>query len=442
MDLNLEFTSHILKNKDSLLLILGKNYDFSLIDFAVKGFSPIRATCICILEFYKTYNTMITIDQVETFVMNICAKQDQAKEILAYFKQAFDYDTTSNFSFILDNIKKEFGLYTLRNTLLDSTTSLDAQDLNTTMSKIQKGLSRVTLLEDKEVVEGNLATSLDEFYNKYKQIQSGQINVGLKTGFPSFDKFTGGLKNGELDIVMGGSNEGKSVFLLNVAHYVHTMLNKNVIYFSVELPKEQIIRRYLALSANINIDRFRDGILTPAENDRLIKTMEAFKQRQNMFYIVDNPTCTADSIAAKYEELSLKNKIDLIIIDYLGIMKPKKSTGQKWEELGNIALDVRHIARQYEVPVLTAMQVKQEAIKNAKNPVYNMTDMANSFMVIHHADTVLSIKLKDPVAAMQGLSVIDMTANLAKVRDGQKGNFEINAMFANMRMEEPPNVTF
>lgn len=442
MDLNLEFTSHILKNKDSLLLILGKNYDFSLIDFSVKGFSPIRATCICILEFYKTYNTMITIDQVETFVMNICAKQDQAKEILAYFKQAFDYDTTSNFSFILDNIKKEFGLYTLRNTLLDSTTSLDAQDLNTTMSKIQKGLSRVTLLEDKEVVEGNLATSLDEFYNKYKQIQSGQINVGLKTGFPSFDKFTGGLKNGELDIVMGGSNEGKSVFLLNVAHYVHTMLNKNVIYFSVELPKEQIIRRYLALSANINIDRFRDGILTPAENDRLIKTMEAFKQRQNMFYIVDNPTCTADSIAAKYEELSLKNKIDLIIIDYLGIMKPKKSTGQKWEELGNIALDVRHIARQYEVPVLTAMQVKQEAIKNAKNPVYNMTDMANSFMVIHHADTVLSIKLKDPVAAMQGLSVIDMTANLAKVRDGQKGNFEINAMFANMRMEEPPNVTF
>lgn len=442
MDLNLEFTSHILKNKDSLLLILGKNYDFSLIDFSVKGFSPIRATCICILEFYKTYNTMITIDQVETFVMNICAKQDQAKEILAYFKQAFDYETTSNFSFILDNIKKEFGLYTLRNTLLDSTTSLDAQDLNTTMSKIQKGLSRVTLLEDKEVVEGNLATSLDEFYNKYKQIQSGQINVGLKTGFPSFDKFTGGLKNGELDIVMGGSNEGKSVFLLNVAHYVHTMLNKNVIYFSVELPKEQIIRRYLALSANINIDRFRDGILTPAENDRLIKTMEAFKQRQNMFYIVDNPTCTADSIAAKYEELSLKNKIDLIIIDYLGIMKPKKSTGQKWEELGNIALDVRHIARQYEVPVLTAMQVKQEAIKNAKNPVYNMTDMANSFMVIHHADTVLSIKLKDPVAAMQGLSVIDMTANLAKVRDGQKGNFEINAMFANMRMEEPPNVTF
>ena len=442
MDLNLEFTSHILKNKDSLLTILSKNYDFNLIDFSVKGFSPIRATCICTVEFYRTYNTMITLDQVETFVTNICAKQDQAKAIMTYFKQAFDYNTTSNFEFILDNIKKEFGLYTIRNTLLDSTASLDAQDLSSTVNKIQQGLSKVTLLNDKEVVEGNLSASLDDFYDKYQRIQRGEINIGLKTGFPSFDKFTGGLKNGELDIVMGGSNEGKSVFLLNVAHYIHTMLNKNVIYFSVELPKDQIIRRYLALSANINIDRFREGILTPEENTRLINTMNDFKQRQNMFYIVDNPTCTADSIAAKYEELSLKNKIDLIIIDYLGIMKPKKSSGQKWEDLGQIALDVRHIARQFEVPVLTAMQVKQEAIKNAKNPVYNMTDMANSFMVIHHADTVLSIKLKDPVAAMQGLSVIDMTANLAKVRDGQKGNFEISAMFANMRMEEPSNVNF
>lgn len=442
MDLNLEFTNHILKNKDSLLTILGKNFDFKLIDFTVKGFSPIRATCICIIEFYKVYNTMITIDQVETFVTNICAKQDQATDIMTYFKQAFDYSSSTNFKFIIDNIKKEFGLYTLRNTLLDSTSSLDVQDLNSTVDKIQKGLNTVTLLEDKEIVEGNLSTSLDEFYANYQKIKSGEISVGLQTGFPSFDKYTGGLKNGELDIVMGGSNEGKSVFLLNVAHHVHTKLNKNVIYFSVELPKDQIIRRYLALSANINIDRFRDGILTKDENDRLIKTMQDFKQRQNMFYIVDNPTCTADSVAAKFEELSLKNKIDLIIIDYLGIMKPKKSSGQKWEDLGQIALDTRHIARQYNVPVLTAMQVKQEAIKNSKNPVYNMTDMANSFMVIHHADTVVSIKLKDQVAAMQGLSVIDMSANLAKVRDGQKGSFDITAMFSNMRMEEQNTSSF
>ncbi len=78
-------------------------------------------------------------------------------------------------------------------------------------------------------------------------------------------------------------------------------------------------------------------------------------------------------------------------------MKPRKSSGQKWEDLGQLALDVRHIARQQNIPVLTAMQ---------------------------------------------GLSVIDMTANLAKVRDGQKGQFDISAMFANMKMEEVVNATF
>ena len=58
-------------------------------------------------------------------------------------------------------------------------------------------------------------------------------------------------------------------------------------------------------------------------------------------------------------------------------------------------------------------------------------------MVIHHADTVLALKLKDPVSAMQGLSIVEMTASTPKVRDGQKCQFDITAMFANMSMTEP-----
>ena len=438
MDLNLEFTSHILKNKEDLLTILSKNYDFNLIDFTVKGFSPIRATCLCILEFYKTYSTLITIEQVESYVTNICLKQDQAKLILEYFKQVFDYSSTANFDFILDNIRKEFGLYTIRNTLLDSTTSLDAQDLSSTIDTLQKGLNKINLLDNTEVVEGDLALSLDAFYDKYRRVQQGEITVGLPTGFPTFDKSTGGLKSGELDIVIGASNDGKSVCLINIAHHLY-LQGKNVLYFSVELPKEQIIRRFLSLAANINIDRFRDGILTADENDRLIKVMNEFKQRSNLFYIVDDPTCTAESVRAKFEELNSKNKIDLIIIDYLGIMKSKKVSEQKWETLGQLALDLRHIARTYNIPVLTAQQVRTEAIRNTKNPVYNMTDIANSALVFHHADTILSIKTKDPTASLQGLSIIDISAATVKVRDGNKCSFDIQAMFTNMRMIEMRN---
>lgn len=438
MDLDLEFTSHILKNKEDLLFILGKSFDIKCIDFTKSGFSAPRAVCYCILNFYKSYNELITISQVESYVTNICSQQEQVVPILQYFKLVFDYEPTTNFNFLLDNIRKEYSLFILKNSLLDVTNSLDQEDVDTIVSKMQQGLNKVTSLENTEVVEGDMASSLDAFYDKYKKVQQGEMSVGLPTGFQSFDKATGGLKAGELDIVMAGSNEGKSVFLINVAHHLY-LRGKNILYFSIELPKDQIIRRFLALAANINIDRFRDGILTADENTRFINTMSSFKQKQNMFYIVDNPTCNADSIAAKFEELNTKNKIDLIIIDYLGIMRPKKSTGQKWEELGNIALEVRHLARTFKVPVITAMQVKSEAVKNSKNPVYNMTDIANSFMVIHHADTVLALKLKDPIAVMQGLSVVEMTASTPKVRDGQKCQFDITAMFANMRMQEPNN---
>ena len=88
-------------------------------------------------------------------------------------------------------------------------------------TKMQKGLNKVNSLENTEVVEGDLALSLDEFYDKYKKVQQGEMSVGLQTGFPTFDKSTGGLKAGELDIVIAGSNEGKSVFLINVAKHLY-----------------------------------------------------------------------------------------------------------------------------------------------------------------------------------------------------------------------------
>jgi KaiC/GvpD/RAD55 family RecA-like ATPase len=439
MDYNLEFSSHILKNKDSLLYILGKKFNYNMLDFNTKGFSPIRAVNYCIIQFYQNYNTAITLEQVEPFVTNICSVQEQVIPILTYFKNVFDYTPTTNFNFLLDTIKKEYGLSVIRDTLLSCTTSLDVQDLEGTVNKIQQGITKVDALKDSEVVEGSLSNSLDEFYDKYKKVQSGEIAVGLKTGFPTFDKNTGGLKPGELDLVIGASNDGKSVCLINIAHNLYKE-GKSIIYFSVELPKDQIIRRFLSLAANINIDRFRDGILTVAENERLIKTIDEFKQKKNMFYIVDDPTCTAESVVAKYKDLSLKNKKDLIIIDYLGIMKAKKASDQKWETLGQISLDLRHIARTYNIPVLTAQQVRTEAIRNTKSTIYNMTDLANSALVFHHADTILSIKTKDPVAAMQGLSVIDLAAATVKVRDGNKCQFDITAQFANMRMEEINNL--
>ena len=122
-------------------------------------------------------------------------------------------------------------------------------------------------------------------------------------------------------------------------------------------------------------------------------------------------------------------------------MKAKKSSEQNWETLGQISLDLIHIARTYNIPVLTAQQVRTEAIRNTKSTIYNMTDLANSALVFHHADTILSIKTKDPTTAMQGLSIIELAAATVKVRDGSKCQFDISAQFANMRMEETTTVS-
>jgi replicative DNA helicase len=438
MELNndLEFTSSILKNKDNLLYVISNNFDMSMIDFENVSASTSREACICIVDFYKKYNCLLSLEQAEKYLLTVHTDTAKVSAILLYIKEAHDFIPIQNIAFLIDLIKKNYGLYTIKQSLFSSLDSLDAQDLDGTVSKIVSGLAKVNAITSEEVDEGNLAQNLDAFYDDYQKIQRGEKTVGVPTGFNTFDRLTGGLKSGELDIVIAGSNEGKSVCMLNIAHHAHVVLKKNVVYFSLELPKAQIMRRYMALAANVNIDRFRDATLTPEENTKLLDKMEELKHTENIFYIVDNPACNAAMIQSKIEELSLKHKIDLVVIDYLAIMKTQNPTGQGWQDLGNMALAVRRIARTFDIPVLTAMQVKVESIKNTKNPVYNMTDIASSFMVIHHADTVMSLKLQNAEAAALGLSTHEMIASIAKCRDGQKGQFSITAVFDRMRMSE------
>jgi len=78
-------------------------------------------------------------------------------------------------------------------------------------------------------------------------------------------------------------------------------------------------------------------------------------------------------------------------------------------------------------------------MKNKKDLVYNMTDAALSFPVIYHADTVMTLKNANPDILQMGVSICELNASITKCRNGQKGNFIIDAAFARMKMQEREN---
>jgi replicative DNA helicase len=243
------------------------------------------------------------------------------------------------------------------------------------------------------------------------------------------------MKGGELIVVMGGTKEGKSVCLLNIAYHLQAKLGKNIFFLSAENSRAQLERRYSSLHSGIPYNNIRSASSTPEEEEHYFKCLEEERNMPGIFYIWDNPISTSEALDAKILELESRYKFDAIIVDYLSLVLPKMPTKDQHIDVGNVALDLRTIARKRNIPVITACQVNRIATKN-KSAAYENTDISFSYAVIQHADTVLTIRVQNPDILNSGCGTCDILARLTKNRDGAQGEFSIDASFDRMKLKE------
>ena len=430
-----EFLKYLLDSGDNVSIALNLNFKAVYLDYETVGFSAKRELFKAITGFYNKYRKIITVGELEPFLRSLKVNEASLPAVLLMFEEVRMVQTTKSFEFIIDELKDHFATDILHKRLTASADSLIQNDLTKAIDAIKQGvyLSEAVLI--RESSEGSIQDSFEESIKAYKDTKHGLIKPGLATGFPTIDKLAGGLKPGELDVVLAGSSEGKSTFMLNIAHHVQTKLNKNVLFVSLELPKSQILRRYNSLDACLTCNKLRDGNLSPEEEELFKASLIRSKNRLAKFYIVDQPLCTAQHVHAKVSELSSQFNVDLIVVDYLGLMQSSRPTDQGWQDIGNIALELRRTARFFKVPVLTAMQVNKESRKS-KSAHYEQTDAALSGLVTFHADTVITLKTANPEVLKTGTGDCELNAFLSKCRDGNRGTFTVDAAFERMCMVE------
>ena len=431
-----EFLKLLITSTDNISSTIVSNFKADYLDTDVSGFSPIRELYSTIIAFFAKFRAIVPSDQLESFLVTRAHTPERVKSILVVYDELAILTTEKNFDFLLQEIKRVAALKILHVQLDKGVNAILSNDLTKALDAIKAGINKSEVVLKSEIAEGSIADAVLEIAKRYTDIKHKRSVPGLATGFATIDNLTGGLKPGELDIIMSGSNQGKSTMMLNIGYNIQDILHKNVLFISVELPKQQIEERYIALAAGLNISKLQRGQLD-AEEEKLFKdALVKISRHKPYFQIVDTPACTANIIAAKITEMAITVPVDLVIVDYLTIVKPSVSTSQGWENMSNVALELRDLARVYKIPVLTAMQVKQGSMKNKKDPVYDMTDAALSFPVIYHADTVITLKNANPDILQMGVSICELNASITKCRNGQKGNFVIDAVFARMKMQE------
>jgi len=298
--------------------------------------------------------------------------------------------------------------------------------------------------------EGSLRDSAGERAKRYEYVEAHpEAARGILTGFSTFDRITNGLHPGEFMIVAGNTSTGKSILMHNIAVNAYLGKNtlsmikdnlddsgKNILFFSLEMPKETMERRIDSCMGGIYSNHIRDGLLNDDDKLKYFRTLKFQKEYHKNFHIVDMPkNATTREIELKYLEICENHfKPDLIVVDYLGIMSPNDTTGSDWQDLGIISAELHEFARVYEVAVLTGSQVNRTRDGNER---YDTSRIARSGMVPNNANIIIQIGCRED----EDLRT-DMPIYITKMRDGSKEPFTLSKDFGKMKVIDILDTSF
>jgi replicative DNA helicase len=213
----------------------------------------------------------------------------------------------------------------------------------------------------------------------------GEI-AGVPTGFIDLDSLLTGLHPGELIVVGARPAMGKTSFAMNVAE--HAALNKGRVtaVFTLEMPREQIAMRMLCSDARVDMQRVRRGTLRDEDWDRIAKSLGPLSAAP--MYIDDTAAITPTQLRSRCRQLKMDKGLDLVVVDYLGLMRADGKTENRQLEVSEISRQLKAIALELKIPVVACAQLSR-ANKDRVDKRPMLSDLRDSGSIEQDADVVM-----------------------------------------------------
>ena len=237
---------------------------------------------------------------------------------------------------------------------------------------------------------------LDVLNTNYEDIENtslGNKEQGIRSGFYDFDALTQGLNRGDLIVLGGRPAMGKTSISLNIALNIAERNSFPVCIFSLEMSKEQITYRLMSMDSGIESGRLRTGRLLQDEWPVLAKSIENIGRRK--IYINDKSTISIkeiQDICSTIKDQSKNKKLGLIVIDFVQLMELDQTSLDlsRDDELTKIAIKMKKLAIELDVPVLVTSQLEREIERrNNKRPM--LSDIRDTTALEGFADLITMI---------------------------------------------------
>ena len=218
--------------------------------------------------------------------------------------------------------------------------------------------------------------------------KSGGTVTGIPTGFYDLDYKMAGLQNSDLILIAARPSMGKTAFALNIAEYVTVKQNVTTAIFSLEMSKEQLARRILAMNSRVDSQKLRTGDLSDEEWMDIVDSAKTIGETN--LIIDDTPGISVGELRSKCRKLKIEKNLGLVMIDYIQLMTGGKRAESRQQEISEISRSLKALAREIDAPIIALSQLSRKVeSRDDKRPM--LSDLRESGAIEQDADVVMFI---------------------------------------------------
>lgn len=348
----------------------------------------------------------LKLEKKEISMLSINEKlEEDAIKYLAYLNT---YISGTDVDFLYESLKeytKKRQVFNLANKIINEVKNSDNSDIF-----IEKIISELQKIEFQTSKEESFVSQVVETAEIIEKNINKKEDLSLYTGFFDLDDLTDGLHDGELTVIGARPGVGKTTFALQIAENI-SKKSKQVVYISLEMSSIQMIQKLLSMRTGINSRKIRNGDLNENEIEAVgLDCMKLGDLKLNILTKIND----IQKIEIVARRLKNRNKIDLLIIDYLQLVKNLGNFRSREQEVADISRTLKLLSLELEIPIIALCQLNRNASKSEPT----LADIRESGAIEQDADNVIFLYERNTENNI-------ITVDLQKQRAGNVGTIEL-----------------
>lgn len=259
----------------------------------------------------------------------------------------------------------------------------------TTQELLEKAEAELFSVSDQSLKQDliSIESILTESFDRIEELHRNKGALrGIRTGYRDLDNMTAGLQRSDLIILAARPAMGKTTLVTNLAYNVATIAKLPVLFFSLEMSKEQLIDRMLADASGVDSWNIRTGNLSDEDFSKISEAMGEMAEAP--IFIDDTPGLSVLEMRTKARRAAHDQPLGLIIVDYLQLMQASGNhNGNRVQEVSEISRGLKLIARELNVPLIALSQLSR-SVESRTPPIPQLSDLRESGSIEQDADIV------------------------------------------------------